>query len=253
MAGAGRLGPPSMYMYEMRQGGRQFAVVDCDGSDEADVLMGGPRRGATTGANRRHGRAREMTRGNGAPLAERQSIHQMVKSSITPISSGAALATGPRSGQQRTALGVNGFRVAGQQKKEKTERTKSHIDSPICHLIEYAPEPARTTHRLLVDGTAANTTRRGPGIVGSSPSMASAKPATRRSLRGNNVLRVAQRHVSCRPRPPLSTRSLALSPDLVRNARHIGHTSPDASLPNTPKALAARRRDWPRAACTSLR
>lgn len=28
MAGAGRLGPPSMYMYEMRQGGRQFAVVD---------------------------------------------------------------------------------------------------------------------------------------------------------------------------------------------------------------------------------
>lgn len=49
--------------------------------------------------------------------------------------------------------------------------------------------------------------------------------------------RAPRRTASCimSSRPPLSTRSFALSPDLVRNARHIGHTSPDASLPKTPR------------------
>ncbi|KFG78020.1 hypothetical protein MANI_006704 [Metarhizium anisopliae] len=87
------------------------------------------------------------------------------------------------------------------------------------------PHAPRTTHRLHVDdGTAVNTTRRGPGIVGSSPSIASAKPATRQQ-------RAPRRTASCIIMSSMSP--FEHPPDLVRNARHIGHTSPDASLPNT--------------------
>lgn len=95
-----------------------------------DVLMDGPRRGATTGANRRHGRAREMTRGNGAPLAETFEHNQfMAKSSQVSCPSRAALSTGPPVWPADD--GVHGIRVAGQQKKEKTESANCQLDMNI--------------------------------------------------------------------------------------------------------------------------